>query len=113
MIADHPRACAVAFGRDGRFPGRTGAGDRPEPYGQAVGVARNIARKRVMEMLLTGEMIDAPMALAWGLVNRVVAAAPVQTAAGVFRAVMPTGPSTPGTAGRSTATGARRCNVRG
>lgn len=38
----------------------------------AVGVARNIARKRVMEMLLTGEMIDAPTALAWGLVNRVV-----------------------------------------
>jgi enoyl-CoA hydratase/carnithine racemase len=40
----------------------------------AVGVARNIARKRVMEMLLTGEMIDAPTALAWGLVNRVVSA---------------------------------------
>ena len=38
----------------------------------AVGVARNIARKRVMEMLLTGEMIDAATALAWGLVNRVV-----------------------------------------
>ena len=38
----------------------------------AVGVARNIGRKRVMEMLLTGEMIDAPTALAWGLVNRVV-----------------------------------------
>jgi len=27
-----------------------------------------------MEMLLTGEPIDAPTALAWGLVNRVVAA---------------------------------------
>jgi enoyl-CoA hydratase/carnithine racemase len=40
----------------------------------AVGVARNVARKRVMEMLLTGEMIDAPTALAWGLVNRVVPA---------------------------------------
>ncbi len=38
----------------------------------AVGVARNIARKRAMEMLLTGEMIDAPTALAWGLVNQVV-----------------------------------------
>ena len=38
----------------------------------AVGVARNIARKRVMEMLLTGEPIDAATALAWGLVNRVV-----------------------------------------
>jgi enoyl-CoA hydratase/carnithine racemase len=38
----------------------------------AVGVARNIARKRAMEMLLTGEMIDARTALNWGLVNRVV-----------------------------------------
>src|SRR5262249_34728689 len=40
----------------------------------AVGVARNIGRKRVMEMLLTGEPIDARTALNWGLVNRVVAA---------------------------------------
>jgi enoyl-CoA hydratase/carnithine racemase len=40
----------------------------------AVGVARNVGRKRAMEMLLTGEMIDARTALAWGLVNRVVAA---------------------------------------
>jgi enoyl-CoA hydratase/carnithine racemase len=38
----------------------------------AVGVGRNVARKRVMELLLTGEPIDAPTALAWGLVNRVV-----------------------------------------
>jgi enoyl-CoA hydratase/carnithine racemase len=41
----------------------------------AVGVARNVGRKRAMEMLLTGEMIDARTALAWGLVNRVVAQA--------------------------------------
>jgi enoyl-CoA hydratase/carnithine racemase len=40
----------------------------------AVGVARNIGRKRAMEMLLTGATIDAETALAWGLVNRVVAA---------------------------------------
>ena len=40
----------------------------------AVGVARNIARKRAMEMLLTGEPIDAQTALTWGLVNRVVPA---------------------------------------
>ena len=37
----------------------------------AVGVARNVARKRVMEMLLTGKPIDAVKALDWGLVNRV------------------------------------------
>jgi enoyl-CoA hydratase/carnithine racemase len=38
----------------------------------AVGVGRNVSRKRAMELLLTGEPIDAPTALSWGLVNRVV-----------------------------------------
>ena len=38
----------------------------------AVGVARNVGRKRAMEMLLTGELVDAQTALGWGLVNRVV-----------------------------------------
>ena len=38
----------------------------------AVGVVRNVGRKRAMEMLLTGESIDAETALTWGLVNRVV-----------------------------------------
>ena len=38
----------------------------------AVGVARNVPRKRAMELLLTGDLIDAPTAAAWGLVNRVV-----------------------------------------
>src|SRR5262245_51665767 len=40
----------------------------------AVGVARNVGRKRAMELLLTGAPIDAATALAWGLVNRVVPA---------------------------------------
>jgi len=39
-----------------------------------VPVARSIGRKRALEMLFTGEMIDAPTACAWGLVNRVVPA---------------------------------------
>jgi enoyl-CoA hydratase/carnithine racemase len=38
----------------------------------AVGVVRNVGRKRAMEMLLTGKPIDAVTALSWGLVNRVV-----------------------------------------
>jgi enoyl-CoA hydratase/carnithine racemase len=38
-----------------------------------VPVSRNIATKRAFEMVMTGEFIDAPTALAWGLVNRVVA----------------------------------------
>ncbi len=48
----------------------------------AVGVARNVARKRAMEMLLTGEPIDATTALAWGLVNRVVPATGLDAAVG-------------------------------
>ena len=39
-----------------------------------VAVARAVGRKRALEMLLTGEPIDAPTALAGGLVNRGVPA---------------------------------------
>ncbi len=38
----------------------------------AVPVARAVSRKRLMEMALTGDVVDAPTALEWGLVNRVV-----------------------------------------
>jgi enoyl-CoA hydratase/carnithine racemase len=37
-----------------------------------VAVARAVGRKRALELLFTGEPIDAQTALAWGLVNRVV-----------------------------------------
>jgi enoyl-CoA hydratase/carnithine racemase len=37
-----------------------------------VAVGRNLSRKHAMEMLLTGELIDARKALEWGLVNRAV-----------------------------------------
>jgi enoyl-CoA hydratase/carnithine racemase len=37
-----------------------------------VAVARNIGRKRALEMALTGDPIDAATAADWGLVNRVV-----------------------------------------
>lgn len=40
----------------------------------AVPIGRNLQRKHALELLLTGEVIDAPRALAWGLVNRVVPA---------------------------------------
>jgi enoyl-CoA hydratase/carnithine racemase len=46
----------------------------------AVGVARNVPRKRAMELLLTGELIDAQTASAWGLVNRVVPAGELDAA---------------------------------
>ncbi len=38
----------------------------------AVALSRNLSRKRAMEMLLTGEFIDAATAKDFGLVNRVV-----------------------------------------
>lgn len=38
----------------------------------SVPLVRNVPMKRAMEMLLTGDFIDAPTALAQGLVNRVV-----------------------------------------
>ena len=39
-----------------------------------VALTRTIGRKRAMEMLLTGRVVDAATACQWGLVNRVVAA---------------------------------------
>ena len=39
-----------------------------------VALSRAIGRKRALEMLLTGDLIDARTAADWGLVNRVVAA---------------------------------------
>ena len=39
-----------------------------------VAVARNVGRKRALEMALTGDAIDAATAAAWGLINRVVPA---------------------------------------
>jgi enoyl-CoA hydratase/carnithine racemase len=38
-----------------------------------VALSRNIGRKRALEMLLTGDVIDAQTAADWGLINRVVA----------------------------------------
>ncbi len=39
-----------------------------------VAIARNVGRKRAMEMALSGDVIDARTALDWGLVNQVVPA---------------------------------------
>ncbi len=45
-----------------------------------VAVARNVGRKRAMEMALSGDVIDARTALDWGLVNRVVPAGQLDSA---------------------------------
>ncbi|HPF71799.1 MAG TPA: enoyl-CoA hydratase-related protein, partial [Candidatus Krumholzibacteria bacterium] len=44
-------------------------------YGGTQRLPRLVGRGRALEMILTGDMIDAPTALALGLVNRVVPAA--------------------------------------
>jgi enoyl-CoA hydratase/carnithine racemase len=46
----------------------------------AVAVARNIGRKRAVEMAFTGDVIDAATAAEWGLVNRAVPDADLTTA---------------------------------
>ena len=43
-----------------------------------VALSRAVGRKRALEMLFTGEMVDARTAAEWGLVNRVVPAAELQ-----------------------------------
>jgi enoyl-CoA hydratase/carnithine racemase len=45
-----------------------------------VALSRAVGRKRAMEMLLTGKLIDAATAAEWGLVNRVVPAAELESA---------------------------------
>ena len=45
-----------------------------------VALTRAVGRKRALEMLLTGVAIDAPTAMEWGLVNRVVPAAQLDEA---------------------------------
>ena len=46
-----------------------------------VAVARNIGRKRALEMAMTGDPVDARTAAEWGLVNRVVPAGELDHAA--------------------------------
>ena len=46
-----------------------------------VALSRAVGRKRAMEMLLTGKLVDAATAAEWGLVNRVVPAAELESAA--------------------------------
>ena len=45
-----------------------------------VPISRAVGRKRALELLLTGEPIDADTACAWGLVNRVVPAEELENA---------------------------------
>jgi enoyl-CoA hydratase/carnithine racemase len=62
-----------------------------------VPVSRAVGRKRAMEMLLTGELVDSHTACEWGLVNRVVPDAELDTAiAGLIERIARTSPLTVG-----------------
>jgi enoyl-CoA hydratase/carnithine racemase len=62
-----------------------------------VPLSRAVGRKRALEMLLTGEPIDAATALEWGLVNRVVPAEALDDAvAELVQAVARSSPLTVG-----------------
>ena len=49
-----------------------------------VPLSRVVGRKRAMEMLLTGDFVDAGTALEWGLLNRVVPASELEAASAAF-----------------------------
>ena len=51
------------------IPGGKGGLRLPHPL---VAVARNVGRKRALEMAFTGDAIDAATAADWGLINRAV-----------------------------------------
>lgn len=53
-----------------------------------VALTRNLSRKAAMEMLLTGEFIDASTALRYGLLNRVVAPAHLDDAVAAIAAAI-------------------------
>ena len=59
-----------------------------------VAVSRNIPRKRVMEMLLMGEMISAETAADWGLINRVVDQDPMAEALSMAQVIASKSPAT-------------------
>jgi enoyl-CoA hydratase/carnithine racemase len=62
-VASEEAAFAIPGGKGGLFC-----------HTPLVAVARNVGRKRALELALTGDPIDAATAADWGLVNRVVPA---------------------------------------
>jgi len=65
-------ACDLAIVAEGTKIGASAINVGLFCMGPAIPISRSIGRKRCMEMLLTGEMIDAEDAEHWGLVNKVV-----------------------------------------
>ena len=47
----------------------------------AVALSRNVSRKRAFQMLMSGDFIDAPCAVEWGLINDIASAQDLETKA--------------------------------
>ncbi len=67
-------ACDLAVVAEGTKIGTTAINVGLFCMGPAVPLARSLGRKRCLEMLMTGDMIEAGVAEKWGLVNKVVPA---------------------------------------
>ena len=65
-------ACDLAVAAEGTQFGATAPKVGLFCMGPAVPLMQSLERKRVLELVLTGELIDAETALDWGLLNRVV-----------------------------------------
>ena len=65
-------ACDLAVVTEGTQLGATAPKVGLFCMGPAVPIMRSVTEKRCLELLLTGELIDADTAHEWGLVNRVV-----------------------------------------
>jgi enoyl-CoA hydratase/carnithine racemase len=65
-------ACDLAVAEEGARFGTPGVKIGLFCSTPMVPISRAIGRKRALEMLLTGQLIDAGTALEWGLINRVV-----------------------------------------
>lgn len=67
-------SCDLAVVEEGTRIGLTAVNVGLFCMGPAVPVSRSLGRKRCLELLMTGDMIDARTAEQWGLVNRVAPA---------------------------------------
>jgi enoyl-CoA hydratase/carnithine racemase len=65
-------ACDLAIVAEGTKIGATAVNVGLFCMGPAVPMSRSLSRKRCLEMVMTGELIDAREAERWGLVNKVV-----------------------------------------
>jgi enoyl-CoA hydratase/carnithine racemase len=65
-------ACDLAIVAEGTKIGTTAINVGLFCMGPAVPLSRSLGRKRCLEMLMTGDMIDARDAERWGMVNKVV-----------------------------------------